>query len=331
MMMPVARVRTIALAAVFAVQAAALDAAPSEDALCFVQFHHPGDEHEPDTPTQRTWNRGYHRRKFLLQRAVFLASPGAKPSAGEAVFWAEWEPPSLLVRKFEKPAQDEPRFLFRPVLGEFQKASPPYQNTDPFVFGGPFLFGNCKQNDKRGRPTELQSMRNGSVILFGSNRGGSKFVLDTVFVVDGWTPYATVDYAETLKGKVPPEYFDVTLPPIAHDLAVNGQPGCSYRLYTGATWEKPYGRIFSYFPCRPYREGDRRGFARPVITLPGIVDNELRGWQRMNPQQNVESVAKLWDEVTRQVLAQGLSLGVHAEMPKKHSTVDVVSNHHPDR
>lgn len=121
MMMPVARVRTIALAAVFAVQAAALDAAPSEDALCFVQFHHPGDEHEPDTPTQRTWNRGYHRRKFLLQRAVFLASPGAKPSAGEAVFWAEWEPPSLLVRKFEKPAQDEPRFLFRPVLGSSRR------------------------------------------------------------------------------------------------------------------------------------------------------------------------------------------------------------------
>lgn len=314
-MIPI-RARTIIFAGILIAPATApAGTAKPADAFCFVQFHHPGDEHEPDTPTQRTWNRGHHRRKFLLQRAVYLASTDAKPTEGDVVFWGEWEPPSLLLKKFEKPAQDEPHFLFRPVRGTFEKADPPYQNTDPFVFGGPFLYGNCKQNDKQGRPTELQSMKKGSVILFGSNRGGSRFVLDTVFVVDGWTPYATGDYTETLKGKVPPEYFDVTLHPIAHDLAVNKQTGCSYRLYTGATREKPYKGMFSYFPCKPYREKDPRGFARPVITLPGIVDDGLKGWQRMNPQESIESVMKLWNEVTRQVLAQGLSLGVRTEMP----------------
>ncbi|MDD5556427.1 MAG: hypothetical protein PHN82_04155 [bacterium] len=312
------RAHAFLLAAVLTATAAApAGAAEAADTLCFVQFHHPGDEHEPDTPTGRTWNRGDHRRKFLLQRAVSLAAPGAAPTEGEVVFWAEWEPPSLLLGRFEKPAGDEPRFLFRPVQGEFRKADPPYQNTDPFVFGGPFLYGNCKQHTRKGRPTDLRSLKEGSVILFGSNRGGSRFVLDTVFVVDGWTPYTNADYAGTLKGKVPPEYFDITLHPIAHDAATGAEPPRSYRLYTGATPERPYRGMFSYFPCRPFREGDPRGFARPVIRLPGIVDDELRGWQRMNPQEDIESVVKLWHEVTRQVLKQGLSLGVRAEMPGK--------------
>lgn len=285
------------------------------DALCFVQFHHPGDEHEPDSPAGRSWNRGQHRRKFMENRAVYLTAADGKPAEGDVVFWGEWEPPSVLVRKFGKPGQDEPRHLFRPVVGRFVKTAPPYQNTDPFVYGGPFLFGNCKQNTKNGKPTGLQSMQKGSVILFGSNRGGSRFVLDTVFVVEGWTPYATGDYLEILKGKVPPEYFDITLNSIAHDLAVSKQADCTYRLYTGATHEKPLHGMFSYFPCTPYKGGDARGFARPVIKLPGIVDDTLRGWQRMNPQENIEAVERLWREVTRQVLAQGLALGVGTEMP----------------
>jgi len=289
----------------------------SRDALCFVQFHHPGDEHEPDTPTQRTWNRGHHRRKFMEARAAYVASAEGKPVEGEVVFWGEWEPPSILVRTFENPEQDEPRYLFRPVLGKFERADPPYQNTDPFVFGGRFLYGNCKQNTKKGRPTDLQRMGKGSVILFGSNRRGDRFVLDTVFVVDGWTEYTTADYTEALKGRVPDEYFDITLHPIAHDLAVNKQAACTYRLYTGATFEKPIHGMFSYFPCRPYRKEDARGFARPVIKLPGIVDDRLRGWQRMNPQKDIEAVARLWREATRQVVDQGLALGIRADMPGK--------------
>lgn len=291
-------------------------AAEAADALCFVQFHHPGDEHEPDTPTMRTWNRGPHRRKFMDKRAVYLAAPGAKPAEGEVVFWGEWEPPSVLLKRFEKPALDEPRFLFRPVLGKFEKADPPYQNTDPFVYGGPFLYGNCKENSRKGFPTGMQALKKGSVILFGSNRHGSQFVLDTVFVVEDWTPYATADYLETLKGKVPADYFDITLNPIAHDLAVNKMAGCSYRLYKGATFERPLHGMFSYFPCRPWKDGDARGFARPVITLPGIIDDRLTGWQRMNPQEKIEDVERLWKEVTRQVCAQGLSLGVRTDIPR---------------
>ncbi|MEI6633045.1 MAG: hypothetical protein WCP22_04405 [Chlamydiota bacterium] len=289
----------------------------SADALCFVQFHHPGDEHVPDTPTQRTWNRGMHRRKFMEKRATYVSSIDAKPAEGDVVFWGEWEPPSLVVKKFEKPGPDEPCWLYRPVRGKFERTVPPLQNTDPFVYGGAFLYGNCKQNTKKGLPTELQSMKKGSVILFGSNRRGSQFVLDTVFVVADWSEYTTADYAESLKGKVPPEYFDITLNSIAHDLEVSKMPGCTYRLYYGATRSQPYQGMFSYFPCRPWKEGDARGFARPVITLPGVIDNSLKGWQRMNPQESAGAVVTLWREVARQVLAQGLSLGVRTDIPEE--------------
>jgi hypothetical protein len=287
----------------------------SADTLCFVQFHHPGDEHVPDTPTQRTWNRGMHRRKFMEKRATYVSSIDGKPVEGDVVFWGEWEPPSVVSRKFEKPGPDEPCWLFRPILGKFEKTVPTYQNTDPFVYGGSFLYGNCKQNTKKGRPTELQSMKKGSVILFGSNRRGSQFVLDTVFVVADWSEYTTDNYAEALKGKVPPEYFDITLNSIAHDLKVSKMPGCTYRLYSGAPHSQPYQGMFSYFPCKPWKEADARGFARPVITLPGVIDDSLKGWQRMNPQESIEAVVGLWKEVTRQVLAQGLALGVRTDIP----------------
>ncbi len=308
------RPRALLLCA-FLLPAFSAAAAKAADSLCFVQFHHPGDEHEPDAGAMRTWNRGPHRRKFMEARAVHLAAPDARPSEGQVVFWGEWEPPSPLIKRFERPEGDEPRFLYRPILGKFQKADPPYQNTDPFVFGGAFLYGNCKENTKKGLPTEMQALKRGSVILFGSNRNGSQFVLDTVFVVEDWTPYTTADYLETLKGKVPPEYFDITLNPIAHDLAVNKTAGCAYRLYRGATWERPLHGMFSYFPCKPWKDGDARGFARPVITLPGIVDDRLRGWQRMNPQEKIGDVERLWKEVARQVAAQGLSFGVKTGVP----------------
>lgn len=41
---------------------------PGENALCFVQFIHPGGEHRPDNARLINWNRGDHKRKFLLSR-----------------------------------------------------------------------------------------------------------------------------------------------------------------------------------------------------------------------------------------------------------------------
>ena len=64
-----------------------LAATAQDDRLCFVQFIHPGGEHEPDLPAGRSWNTGTHQRKFLRQRGRFLATLDARPVAADLVFW----------------------------------------------------------------------------------------------------------------------------------------------------------------------------------------------------------------------------------------------------
>ena len=139
--------------------------------LCFVQFIHPGLEHEPDSAAGRSWNVEMHRRKFLRQPGRCLAAPDAKPVAAPLVFWGEYEPPTRLVKTFANPVPDGPRFLFAPAPVEFHPHDPPLMNTDPFVFGDRFFYSICKQNNKRG-PTAMQRLARGSVILFGSGKNG---------------------------------------------------------------------------------------------------------------------------------------------------------------
>ncbi len=286
----------------------------AEDQLYFVQFHHPGKEHEPDRPGERSWNTGKHRRKFMLVNATYRTAPGEESVTGPVAFWGEWEPPSIVIKTFKEPLKNGPRTLFKPIREPFRESVPPLMNTDPFVFGGPFLYGNCKQNSKKG-PTEMQQMSRGSVILFGSHRDKKAFVLDTVLVVEDYKEYSTSDWQESLPGWVTPEYLDISPHAIAYELRVL-EPGKEnrYRLYRGATADKPVGRTFSYFPCQPWTS-QSQGFARPVIKLDGVIDDTLSGWQRMNPQDGLGDVEALWQQVTKQVLAQGLQLCVAADLP----------------
>lgn len=57
------------------------------------------------------------------------------------------------------------------------------QDTDPFVFGERFRYGNCQQPSS----TTLKNLEPGSLILFASTQGG-KHLLDTVFVVGDKIP-----------------------------------------------------------------------------------------------------------------------------------------------
>ncbi len=289
------------------------------DRLYFVQFHHPGSEHVPDLPDERSWNTDPHRRKFM-KIAARRVTPDGGAIAGDVVAWGEWEPPSKVLSKLAPEQRDEPETLFRPVFRPFFENDPPLMNTDPFVYGGSFLYGNCKQNSRYG-PTEMQRLLPGSVILFGSNRGGDHFVLDTVLVVRDFVAYDSDNFREALSDRVPPQYFDVTLFPITYEASVRtpGQKSV-YRLYFGATHEKPVSGMFSFFPCKPYEPDDTRGFARPTIRIPGVVDDKLNTWQRMNPQPDAEHVQALWEDVVTQVRDQGLDLCVYADIPEAEST-----------
>lgn len=293
-----------------------LAARAQTDRLCFVQFIHPGLEHEPDSAAGRSWNTGPHKRKFLKQTGRFRSALDAKPAAASLVFWGEYEPPTARVKSFAKPVPDGPKFLFTPAPVPFHPNDPPLMNTDPFVFGDRFFYSICKQNNKRG-PTAMQRLARGSVILFGSGQHRSQFAVDTVFVVADYVDWDLSNYREQLKDVVPPEYFHSTLEPIAYEMQVRDlSPSQTFRLYLGATAEKPYEGMFSFFPCLPAKAGEAHGFARPVLRRAGIITDNLTQGQRLNPQPDVASVRALWKDVARQVLDQGLRLGVHADLPK---------------
>ena len=278
---------------------------PSER-LCFVQFIHPGGEHGPDSGDRKSWNHEAHRRKFLRQRGRYVGDEG-KVHEDELLFWGEWEPNSR-VRPVEDRVQHGPRFVHEPFLPR-QSPDGWRQNTDPFVFGDQFHYTGCLQHTRRG-PTQLRFLARGSVLLFGSAIERSQFVLDTVLVIDRWVDHSRLDF-EALATVVSDTYWRATIEPW-----YSGQGGDeqSYRLYSGATYENPLNGMFSFFPCTTLAE-NRNGFARPEIRLPGLVTPTLTQGKRLNRGITAADVKASWAEVVHQVQAQGLSLGVYAELP----------------
>lgn len=298
----------------------------TDNALCFVQFMHPGGEHQPDDGCFKSWNRDKHKRKFMVSRGRYVRRGSRRATgdrweekAGELAFWGEWEPQSEVICRIARPKARGPRFLYRP----FYLVPTLYdclQNTDPFVFGG-FFYGNCMQH-RKGRPTQLCHLENGSVVLFGSHASGN-FILDTVFVVRGSVRYDRASSRSKLRPCIPdyPTYKHVVLKPLFQS-ACGHREGCSpdnagpYRLYIGATYDKPTDDgMFSFFPCIPRRECCV-GFERPVIDLPGLTNGGLRQGFRLNRQVDHATVANTWHSVVDQVLGIGLRLGTEARVPE---------------
>jgi len=146
----------------------------------FVQFPHPGMEHNPGKAHRQPWNRSEHRRKFLRSHGRYVARDGSTHDA-PLVFWGEWE--LLELSNNGRKTEDFPRFLQEPVW-ERPTDSGPRQNTDPWVFGDFFRYSNCKQSSQNA----LRTLAPGSVILFGSSLNGN-FVFDSVFVVRDSQPF----------------------------------------------------------------------------------------------------------------------------------------------
>ena len=216
------------------------------------QFIHPGGEHEPDHDGHKSWNERQHRRKFLLSPGRYIAS--GRHQAGEIVFWGEWEPQSRVLRRFEAPVLDGPRFLYQP----YYEPPPSWdgirlQNTDPFVFGEQFHYTACLQHTRQG-PTQLRYLDRGSILLFGSCRKRRCFVIDTVFVVDHWLDHSTETYRE-LYGLVSQTYAEVTIAPW---YSATLRPGQSHRLYFGAHPREDRCRDLQLLPVSSRRLGTSR-------------------------------------------------------------------------
>jgi hypothetical protein len=120
---------------------------------------------------------------------------------------------------------------------------------------------------------------------------------------------------------VPKGYFEVTLATLGQRRKGDKRCGTggaqrTFRLYFGATIEKPVNGMYSFFPSQP-AEMSVNGFARPAISIPDVITDGLIMGKSLNRGIRAESVEKLWNIVRVQVESGGLWLGVHAQMPER--------------
>jgi len=297
-----------------------------------IQFSHNGQElnlskrsrkngvaYKFDSPVLNTgfrfWNNEpSHKRKFIKHQGWYLENIGnsfdPEPKKAELCFWGEWEPQSrfeLTGNKYSKTpslphAIHYPMFSTRGIGGH---------NTDPFVFGKHFYYTNCKQNSYR----ILRTLTNGSIIIYGSEKNKTDFIIDTLFVVDN---------SETVSNyHLHPENYPLILRQATIDLQ-GGLPH-SMRLYKGKMYDfkshysenEPY--TFCFVPCKV--NCDSKGFERPVID-----------WRRFNlkkpgagtvtKQVEYSSESEFWHDLVAELIKQGFSLGVKLEMPKNNDVID---------
>lgn len=279
--------------------------------MYFVQFPHPGAEHNPASRTM-PWNTGDHRRKYLVAPGRYVDSSDDLVE-GELVFWGEWEPPSEIIARWQ-PSGRLPRVLHRPCWSR-PAGTGSRQNTDPWVWGQRMMYSNCKQTVRPGnRPTSMQRLTRGSVICFGSAIGG-EFCVDTILVVasaEPWTP------ADDTIGQRAGEVFRVcTAEPLASGDGSYARTRLT--LYRGATIDDPVDGMYSFVPAMPVKAQHPR-FARPPVQLPGLINpastQSAFGSSRLQPAHVVRNA---WEAVRHQVLMTGLVLAVQLETPPQDS------------
>jgi hypothetical protein len=282
---------------------------------CVVQFIHPGGEHGADQPGRKQWNEKLHKRKFLQVPGDQLTDRDGVPQPDDLVFWGEWEPESE-VSPIAAPVPAGPRFIHRPYYVRPSTYPGELQNTDPFVYGDRFMYTLCRQTKPfRGqfRPTFLRDLAPGSLILFGSLKGGG-FVLDTAFVVADGTLHDADTWTASLSGLISDTYANVTMRP-TYQTAWPHQ----LRLYRAATPTTRVGGMFSFVPCLPAGIG-ASGFARPIVALDGVITPGLMMGAKATRGVSLDDVTGLWNSVVTQVLDQDLALGTRFDLPARRNS-----------
>lgn len=273
-----------------------------------VQFPHPGSEHKP-TPAIGAvmgWNTGEHKRKFLRAEGHYVLD--GERRTGAYGFWGEWEPPSRVLQVWPK-GDTLPRFLHEPLYRTPDSPAPEgehFQNSDPLVFGDRFLYSNCRQQQN----SKLRGLTAGSIVLFGSMKGG--FVLDTVFVVGGEAPRpfelgeAGVLYDNALTDAV-----------VFEPLATPPAPGQHCVAYTARMRADGSDQPHSFVPCLP-ADADEPRFARPLLDPVGPLADLIVPKLAMNAgvrEVSEQQAADVWAHVAEVCARAGLAQGVWAAPP----------------
>ena len=250
-----------------------------------VQFIHPGAEHEPDKKdlTYKGWNHREHKRKFLKSKGSYVDKGILGPKEVNLVFWGEWEPPTnvhgILTRPTDihtnRPIRLFPKWLHSRILDvEVPEYCGGLQNTDPYVFDGPFRYFTCHQS-KNMNPTSLTKLDNGSLIIFGSNckeNNLSFFQIDTVFVVRKGVPYdASDDNNDLFLTHTTQEYYEKSYLrafPVRHFYPLK------LRLYEGVEFEDKdkFNGMYSFVPSKVYNN-EIQGFPRIKIQSENFIED----------------------------------------------------------
>ena len=301
------------------------------DSRCFVQFSHPGGEHQPDRGPEKAWQRQEHGhgRKFMQLHGQWIEENGDRQT-GALHAWGEWEAESELVSTLDPSDGDSPhpRWLWRPYYVP-KDSYEGLHNTDPFIFGPRFLYSNCGQPKRPG----LRQLDTGSVIAFGSSKkpdGEWRWMLDTVLVVRDFKDYNWSNARNALRDWAPSTFLDVTIGPLTGDTGQSIPRRCApptptkcattgdlLRLYRGATPDDPVDGMFSFFPAKP--SGGDTGFRRPFIDLAAEYFNPaaFRTPKGLRRNRTPDELRGLWERLVAQVRDAGLVLGTHAELPER--------------
>jgi len=265
------------------------------------------DNTNPNTGYRFWNNEPSHKRKFIRQLGWYLENIGnsfdIKPQKGEICFWGEWEPQS----KFELTGN---RYTGTPYLPHaihyplFSMRGIGRHNTDPFVFGDHFYYTNCKQNSY----PMLRSLTNGSIIIYGSEKNKTDFLIDTVFVVGNSEPVANYHLHPT------------TYPTILRQATIDLHGGLPHNmmLYQGKMYDlnkhysenEPY--TFCFVPCMI--NCDSIGFERPVIDWQKFKLKKP-GAGTVTKKVDYSSESNFWHDLVAELIKQGFSLGIKLEMP----------------
>lgn len=237
-----------------------------------VQFIHPGGEHGPDEKgsTLKSWNYKEHKRKFLKSKGLYVNNGILSHEEEDLVFWGEWEPPSFVIKLNYSGNKLNPKWLHTRNVPEHIPECGGLQNTDPYIFNGPFRYFLCHQiRTSTMRPTKLAKpmLEKGSLILFGSNckeNGKNFFQIDTVIVVEKGDKYiAGNDNRNLFLINEKDKYYDISYLRAFPNKLCYSLELCLYRGVIYGDKEKSNG-IYSFVPSKIYNVTGN-GFPRVKI------------------------------------------------------------------
>ncbi|GAB6278142.1 MAG: hypothetical protein STSR0006_01370 [Lentimicrobium sp.] len=286
----------------------------SDMAIMTVQLNHPAVEKEFSNKgfcnaghqIIREWNDNpnQHYRKYIRNKGIYIESIiDSNPKNDDLMFWGEWEGYS----KFQPLKRTNPNGIHEPFHSIIGRGC---QNTDPYVFGDFFKYAICLQTGV------MRNLDPGSLILFGTTTKVG-FLLDTVFVVKSKEIAKNVflnnaaNYNQVYREETIEQLGETYLGPNY------SRNNCIYHSHTWWNKQNNEYKEFDYFSYVPCRINDET-YDKAIIPIPPMAKQRVgHPYRHLNPpNEEWTSPKKVWDYITKEVIKQGLYLGIRLEEPK---------------